>query len=76
MKVLRIVFFLTLMSQGNNHIFIEGALTCCHDNHIGRCEPGLDDPKCDAMCKEGCIKGGFCKVFHHAKPNHYCHCYC
>ncbi|PIN20527.1 hypothetical protein CDL12_06769 [Handroanthus impetiginosus] len=64
---------LFVLSIGNNHV---EALKCCFDNHIGSCNPGQDDPKCNTLCKENCTKGGFCKVFNHKPPNHYCHCYC
>ncbi|KAL8061741.1 hypothetical protein ABFX02_02G104700 [Erythranthe guttata] len=50
---------------------------CCYDNHIGQCNPGMDDERCDQLCRDkNCSKGGFCKVFKHKPPNHYCHCYC
>ncbi|KAL3619984.1 hypothetical protein CASFOL_034896 [Castilleja foliolosa] len=71
------IIVLFVLSTEINRVSVEGtALTCCFDNHIDRCIPGLDDQKCDQMCKENCTKGGFCKVFHHEPPNHYCHCYC
>ncbi|KAL6527122.1 hypothetical protein OROGR_016212 [Orobanche gracilis] len=63
-------------SENTSRVSAEGELTCCYDNHIDRCIPGLDNRKCDQMCKQNCSKGGFCKVFNHKPPNHYCHCYC
>ncbi|EPS68194.1 hypothetical protein M569_06580, partial [Genlisea aurea] len=50
---------------------------CCYDNHIGSCDPSKDNQRCNDLCNQNnCGKGGFCKVFDHAPPNHYCHCYC
>lgn len=54
----------------------QDALKCCYDNQIGSCNPGKDDETCNTKCLQSCPKGGFCKVFKHKPPNHYCHCYC
>ncbi|EYU46786.1 hypothetical protein ABFS82_04G009700 [Erythranthe guttata] len=55
----------------------EDKLVCCYDNHIGECNPIQDDPKCNQLCLDSeCSKGGYCKVFKHKPPNHFCHCYC
>ncbi|KAL6501624.1 hypothetical protein OROGR_026757 [Orobanche gracilis] len=73
---LLLIAVLVMSSADMNRVRAEGELTCCYDNHIDRCIPGLDNRKCDQMCKQNCSKGGFCKVFNHKPPNHYCHCYC
>ncbi|KAL7157866.1 hypothetical protein ABFS83_02G104800 [Erythranthe nasuta] len=73
------VFLLVLFIMSadiNNRVRVDGQVTCCNNNHIGRCVPGEDDIKCDTMCKQYLCTGGFCKVYSYKAPNHFCHCYC
>jgi hypothetical protein len=70
--VVAIIFF-----SDCKQVVCQDAIKCCYDNHIGSCNPGKDDDRCNQMClKNTCNKGGFCKVFKRPSPNHYCHFYC